>query len=133
MASFNEFCAKVKKGFSNLGSQVEKAADTASLRIRLAGVESKLSDYFLEFGKLTYAGLRGTASEEDQKRVESLLTMIDGKTAEKQQLEDELARRAAPETKTEYEATAEEPTDTSADKEDTAEELPAPAEEPKAE
>ncbi len=128
MATFNEFCAKVKKGFSNLGNQVEKAADTASLRIKLAGVDSKLAEYFLEFGKLTYAGLRGTASEGEQKRAESLLTMIDGKTAEKKQLEEELARRGTEsEPKAEYEAKAEEPAETSTL------EVAAPAEEPKAE
>lgn len=111
MATFNEFCANVKKGFSKLGNQVEKVADTASLRIKLTAIDGKLAEYYTELGKLTYTNLRGTLTEDEQKRMETLLTMIDGKIAEKKQVEDDLARmqNASESEKTEYEATAEAP------------------------
>lgn len=116
MATFNEFCANVKKGFSKLGDQVERVADTASLRIKLTAIDGKLAEYYSELGKLTYANLRGNATEDEQKRIETLLTMIDGKMAEKKDIESELERRQAAKDgeHTEYEATAEEPTESEA-------------------
>ena len=116
MATFNEFCANVKKGFSKLGDQVERVADTASLRIKLTAIDGKLTEYYSELGKLTYANLRGNATEDEQKRIDTLLTMIDGKMAEKKDIESELERRQAAKDgeHTEYEATAEEPTESEA-------------------
>lgn len=117
MASFNDFCANVKKGFSKLGDQVEKVADTASLRIKLTGIDGKLAEYYNELGKLTYANVRGNATEEEKARIETLLTMIDGKMAEKKDIEAELERRQAAKggEQTEYEATAEEPSEPAAE------------------
>lgn len=95
MANTKQFISKVKTGINKLGNTVEKAADSASLRIKVTAVDGKLNDYFLEFGKLTYESMRGNATEETQKRMETLVAMIDGKTAEKKALEAELAKRRA--------------------------------------
>ena len=95
MAKTNQFISKVKTGFNKFGNSVEKAADGASLRIKVTAIDGKLNDYFLEFGKLTYESMRGNATEETQKRMETLVAMIDGKTAERKSLEAELAKRRA--------------------------------------
>lgn len=119
MATFNEFCAKVKtrlqKGFKKFSGEVEKAADTASLHIKLNTLKAKTAEHYEELGKLTYEQVRGEASEATESRVTALIEMIEGKLTEQKAIRDELDRRKAEkeakrdEEKTEYEATAEEP------------------------
>ena len=119
MATFNEFCAKVKtrlqKGFKKVSVEVEKAADTASLHIKLNTSKSKTTDLYEELGKLTYTQIRGEAAEGAEARVAVLVAEIDGKLAEQKEIRDELDRRKAEkeakraEEKTEFEATAEAP------------------------
>lgn len=119
MATFNEFCAKVKtrlqKGFKKVSVEVEKAADTASLHIKLNTSKSKTTDLYEELGKLTYTQLRGEAAEGAEARVAELVAEIEGKLAEQKEIRDELDRRKAEkeakraEEKTEFEATAEAP------------------------
>lgn len=119
MATFNEFCAKVKtrlqKGFKKVSVEVEKAADTASLHIKLNTSKSKTADLYEELGKLTYTQIRGEAAEGAEARVAVLVAEIDGKLAEQKEIRDELDRRKAEkeakraEEKTEFEATAEAP------------------------
>lgn len=119
MATFNEFCAKVKtrlqKGFKKFSGEVEKAADTASLHIKLNTLKAKTTEHYEELGKLTYEQVRGEASEATESRVAALIEMIEGKLTEQKEIRDELDRRKAEkeakrdEEKTEYEATAEEP------------------------
>ena len=119
MATFNEFCAKVKtrlqKGFKKVSVEVEKAADTASLHIKLNTSKSKTTDLYEELGKLTYTQLRGEAAEGAEARVAVLVAEIEGKLAEQKEIRDELDRRKAEkeakraEEKTEFEATAEAP------------------------
>ena len=121
MATFNEFCAKVKTrlqtGFKKFSCEVEKAADTASLHIKLNTAKAKTTDLYEELGKLTYEQVRGEASETTESRVATLIEMIEGKLAEQKEIRDELDRRKAEkeakreEEKTEYEATAEAPTE----------------------
>ena len=121
MATFNEFCAKVKtrlqKGFKKFSGEVEKAADTASLHIKLNTIKTKLSEHYEELGKLTYEQVRGEAPETTESRVAALIEMIEGKLSEQKEIRDELDRRKAEkeakreEEKTEYEATAEAPTE----------------------
>ena len=109
MANFNEFCDNVKEGFGKLGDQVEKVADIAAIRIKMTGVDGKLCEYFGELGKLTYKKLCETVTEDEEKRMETLLAMISGKIAEKKDLEAKLKnRQTSKEQKTEYEAVAEE-------------------------
>jgi citrate synthase len=93
MASINEFFASVKKGVGKLGNKVEKVADNTSLRLKLTAVDSKLTELYTEFGKLSYENVRGEVCENAQKRMETLIAMIDGKVAEKKSLEDEIERR----------------------------------------
>ena len=119
MATFNEFCAKVKtrlqKGFKKVSVEVEKAADTASLHIKLNTSKSKTTDLYEELGKLTYTQIRGEAAEGAEARVAVLVAEIEGKLAEQKEIRDELDRRKAEkeakraEEKTEFEATAEAP------------------------
>ena len=119
MATFNEFCAKVKtrlqKGFKKVSVEVEKAADTASLHIKLNTSKSKTTDLYEELGKLTYTQLRGEAAEGAEARVAVLVAEIEGKLAEQKEIRDELDRRKAEkeakraEEKPEFEATAEAP------------------------
>lgn len=119
MATFNEFCAKVKtrlqKGFKKFSGEVEKAADTASLHIKLNTIKVKLSEYYEELGKLTYEKVHNDTAEDVENRVEALIAMIEGKLAEQKEIRDELDRRKAEKEskceceQTEYEATAEAP------------------------
>ena len=119
MATFNEFCAKVKtrlqKGFKKVSGEVEKAADTASLHIKLNTAKSKTADLYEELGKLTFSQIRGEAAEGAETRVAELVEMIESKLAEQQAIREELDRRKAEkeakraEEKTEFEATAEAP------------------------
>lgn len=119
MATFNEFCAKVKtrlqKGFKKFSGEVEKAADTASLHIKLNTLKVKLSEHYEELGKLTYEKVHNDTAEDVENRVEALIAMIEGKLAEQKEIRDELDRRKAEKDckceceQTEYEATAEAP------------------------
>ena len=121
MATFNEFCEKVKlglkKGFKKVSVEVEKAADTASLHIKLNTLKTKISEHYEELGQLTFAQIRGEGTEDTESRVETLVAMIAGKQAEQKAIREELERRKAEKEaakaaeKTEYEAEAEAPTE----------------------
>ena len=125
MATFNEFCTNIKtrlqKGFKKVSGEVEKAADTASLHIKLNTAKSKTSDLYEELGKLTFTQIRGEAAEGAETRVAELVADIEGKLAEQQAIRDELDRRKAEkeakraEEKTEFEATAEAPVEEETD------------------
>ena len=127
MATFNDFCASVKsglqKGFKKFSVGVEKAADTASLHIKLNTVKVKLAEHYEELGKLTYEKVHNDTAEDVERRVEVLIVMIEGRLAEQQMLREELDRRRTQKggEETEYEATAEAPAEESSE---------APAEEP---
>lgn len=115
MANLNDIGNSVKKGFKKLGDQVEKAADIASLRIKLTSIAGKLDEYYCELGRLTYLQLRGTAPDDVQKRIDNLLAKINGKMAEKSEAEEELERvRKAGGDSPESEDTETEPEDTQA-------------------
>lgn len=119
MATFNEFCAtlkaRLKKGFRKVSNEVEKAADTASLHIKLNTIKSKLSELYEELGKLTYEKVHDDVAQDGAARVEELIATITEKLAEQKEIRDELDRRKAEKEakhegeKTEYEATAEAP------------------------
>lgn len=117
MATFNEFCASVKKGlqkgFKKFSVGVEKAADTASLHIKLNTVKVKLAEHYEELGKLTYEKVHNDTPEDVERRVEVLIVMIEGRLAEQQMLREELDRRRAQKdgAEAEYEAKAEETTE----------------------
>ena len=121
MATFNEFCEKVKnglkKGFKKVSCEVEKAADTASLHIKLNTLKTKIAEHFEELGRLTYEQIRNDGAEDTEARVETLVAMIAGKQAEQKAIREELERRKAEREaakaaeKTEYEATAEAPSE----------------------
>lgn len=121
MATFNEFCEKVKKGFQKgfqkFSVEVEKAADTASLHIKLNTLKAKISEHYEELGKLTYEKVHNDTAEDVEARVETLIAMIAGKLAEQKEIRAELDRRKAEkeakkeQEKTEYEATAEAPSE----------------------
>ena len=131
MARMNEFFTNVKKGLNKLGNKVEKVADSTSIRIKMTAIDSKLDDLFTEFGKLTYESMKNGVTEDGQKRLETLLAMIDGKVAEKKALEEELAhqKEQADRKETEYEAEAD-PTPAEAEKDEPSEQAPANEEKP---
>lgn len=121
MATFNEFCEKVKsglkKGFKKVSVEVEKAADTASLHIKLNTLKTKIAEHYEELGQLTFEQIRGEGTVDNADRVETLVAMIAGKLAEQKDIREELERRkvekeaAKAAEKTEYEAEAEEPSE----------------------
>ena len=135
MATFTEFCSKVKTrlktGFKKVSVEVEKAADTATLLVKQGAIKMKLSDYYEELGKLTYAQVSGEGSEATEARVAELMSLIAAKLEEQTAIREELDRRKAEKEakrgaeKTEHEATAEAPVGTA---DDTTVELPSDTE-----
>jgi len=110
MATFNDFCKNVKKGFVKLGTSIEGAADTASLHLKLTSIENKIKELYEELGRLTYEKLRIDVETTQCDRVDEVLDIIDGKMAEKKAILNELdRRRAEKEAKKEAAAPAEEP------------------------
>ena len=96
MATWNEFCSDVSRIANKAAKKTGELAHSASLRIKLENLKSKLSSSYEKLGRLTYKQLKTSVSQAED--ISEVIATIDSLRAEislvEKEIEDEKAKKA---------------------------------------
>lgn len=107
MPGWKEFRSSVARFAEKAAATTGELADTAALRLRLAGARNELEEAYEALGRLLYPRLRSGDGNTEQ--IEEALTVIDKLIAEIQTLEAQLTARTRSHTETNGETSEKEP------------------------
>jgi len=109
MATWNEFCSDVSRIANKAAKKTGEIAHSASLRIKLENIKSKLSSSYEKLGRLTYKQLKTSVSQTED--ISKVIETIDSLRAEiasiEKEIEDEKAKKAQEKEEAQKEAEAE--------------------------
>lgn len=88
MANWSEIKAKISKTAGKVVAKTEETANTATLHVKLKGIESKISDKYETLGRLYYKNERVGGTED--KKISETLDEIDGLIAERRAMRAEI-------------------------------------------
>ena len=91
MSKWNDFCTTVGKYANRAVKKTEELADTASLHIKLKGVDVKLCEEYEKLGRLAYKKLKDE-SFSGAEEIAACMDTIDGLYARQNELKEELEK-----------------------------------------
>ena len=105
MATWNEFCSDVSRIANKAAKKTGEIAHSASVRIKLEGLKSKLSSSYEKLGRLTYKQLKTSVSQAEA--ISEAIATIDSLRSEISSIEKTMAEEKEKKAKEKEEAAAE--------------------------